>query len=322
MAWRRTSYNGLALNNAIYASAIVSFYKANVTTGALTNVLATLYDAYTGTGTLANPQTMDSFGKLVQPIYFDVPIIAVVGGLPVGNGETGAIYPVLSDADATAAAASATAAAASAASITLPLPVASGGTAGATAAAARTNLGVAIGSDVQAYAAPLTTLGALASVANLTAIADLTSAADKVPYFTGSGTAAVADLTSAARTVLDDASVSAMRTTLGVAIGSDVQAYDADLAAVAGLSTSGLIARTGAGTASARTITGGTGITIANGDGVSGNPTATLADTAVTPNTYTSATVTVDQQGRITSAASGSAALSSAQVCALILGLG
>jgi hypothetical protein len=53
----------------------------------------------------------------------------------------------------------------------------------------------------------------------------------------------------------------------------DVQAYDADLSALAGLSTNGMIARTGAGTASVRTITAGAGISVANGDGVAGNPT-------------------------------------------------
>jgi hypothetical protein len=77
-------------------------------------------------------------------------------------------------------------------------------------------LNIGQGSTFESASATRSALGAQASDAELTAIAGLTSAADKLPYFTGSGTAALADFTSTARSLLDDTSVSAMRTTLQI----------------------------------------------------------------------------------------------------------
>ena len=57
---------------------------------------------------------------------------------------------------------------------------------------------------------------------------------------------------------------------------TDAQPLDSDLTAIAGLSSSGIIARTGNGTAAARSIAvSGTGLSVTNADGVSGNPTIT-----------------------------------------------
>lgn len=81
---------------------------------------------------------------------------------------------------------------------------------------------------------------------------------------------------------------SAARTALGVAIGSDVQAYSAELAAYAAFASTGIIARTAAATLAARTITGTANrITLTNGSGVSGNPTIDIASNYVGQNTIT-----------------------------------
>lgn len=85
-----------------------------------------------------------------------------------------------------------------------------------------------------------------------------------------------------------------------------------NLTAVAGLGTTGIMVRTGLGSALTRSIATGTGLTIANGDGVAGNPTISLPNAFVgTPGDFTSANITVDAQGRITKAANGSGAGSS-----------
>jgi hypothetical protein len=68
---------------------------------------------------------------------------------------------------------------------------------------------------------------------------------------------------------------------------TDAQPLDSDLTAIAGLSSNGLISRTGNGTAATRSIAvSGTGLSVSNADGVSGNPTitsnATSANTAST----------------------------------------
>ena len=122
-----------------------------------------------------------------------------------------------------------------------------------------------------------TTIGAQASDATLTAVAGVTTAANKLIYFTGVDTAATTDLSAFGRSLIDDADASAARTTLGLASGATT--------------TVGTIATQNANSVS---ITGGsiTGITdLAITDGGTGASTAADARTNLGLGNAATATV-------------------------------
>jgi len=148
-------------------------------------------------------------------------------------------------------------------------PVAGGGTGSSTASDARTALGLAIGTNVQAQDATLQSISALGT------------AADRVAYTTGVDTWAETPLTSAGRDLIDDATAGDQRTTLGL---GTIATQAANNVSITGGSVTGItdlvVADGGTG---ASTFTDA-GVLLGNGTGAIQVTTAGTAGQVLTSN--------------------------------------
>lgn len=251
------------------------------TDGSITvGTTAILFTQFSGTGQITAGEGMSKDGNTLDVNYDNVTIhvdgnddlavksSATVGQVLLSQGSGNAAYGAVNLASSDA--------------VTGALPIVNGGTGSTTAADARVALDLEIGVDVQAYDE------------ELAALASVTSAANKLPFFTGSGTAAVADFTSAARDLLDDADSSAMRDTLGLTIGTNVQAYSDVLASVSASTYLGDDSITTLGTITTGTWNGST-IAVANG----GTAATTAADARTNLAATTSGTTSTPVLARI-----------------------
>jgi hypothetical protein len=129
-----------------------------------------------------------------------------------------------------------------------------GGTGGTTASSARTNL--ELGSIATQNSNSVSITGG--SITGITALAIVSG-----------GTGAT--------------SATQARGNLGLIIGSDVQPFSNLLTSISALSSGGLLIKTGANSV-LRSISGGTNITVTDGDGISGNPTIAVSGLAAVAN--------------------------------------
>ena len=124
----------------------------------------------------------------------------------------------------------------------------------------------------------LTTVGAQPVDATLTAIAGVTTATNKLPYFSGVDTATVTDLTAFGRSLLDDVDAGTARATLGL---GTIATQDANAVTISGGSITGItdlaIADGGTGASNAATARTNLGLGSASTATVTTSTTDTTA---------------------------------------------
>jgi len=92
--------------------------------------------------------------------------------------------------------------------------------------------------------------------------------------YTGAAWVAAVITSAVGLSIVQASTQAAARTAMGA------QAQDAELDAIAALGSTGFVTITGAGTAASRNMVAGTGITVTNGNGFSGNPTIAINSAA------------------------------------------